>query len=140
MADYIGVISKNKRGEYCFSFPDFTGCITAGSTIEEAKQMATEALNFHVEGMIDDGEKIPVASSLHNITSNPDYKMSFAFVQVEVPDAKPKTVRVNITVPENTLKHIDIAAKRTGFSRSAFLIHAAQNAIRPGQGRYKYKL
>lgn len=132
MANYIGVISKNKIGEYCVSFPDFPGCITAGRTIEEAKKMATEALNFHVEGMLEDGEKIPVASSLHNITLNPDYKKSFAFVQVEVPDAKPRTIRVNITIPENTLKHIDTVAKKTGMSRSAFLIHAAQNTIRSG--------
>lgn len=138
MASYIGVISKNKHGEYCVSFPDFHGCVTAGSTIEEAKQMATEALNLHVEGMLEDGEKIPVALSLHNITSNPDYKKCFAFVQVEVPEAKPKTIRINITIPENTLKHIDNAAKRTGFSRSAFLIHAAQNAIRTGQVGRKY--
>ena len=91
MANYIGVISKNKHGEYCVSFPDFPGCITAGSTLEEAKQMAIEALNFHIEGMLEDGYKIPAASSLHNITSIPLYKKCFTFVQVEIPDAKPTT-------------------------------------------------
>ncbi len=130
MATYIGVISKNKHGEYCVSFPDFPGCITAGKTIEAAKQSATEALNFHVEGMLEDGEKIPVSSSLQKISSSASYKKSFAFVQIDVKDAKPKTVRVNITVPENTLHHIDNAAKKIGMSRSAFLIHAAQNAAR----------
>ena len=89
MANYIGVTNKNKCDEYCVSFPDFPGCITAVSTIEDAKQMATGALNFHIEGMLEDGDKIPVASSLHNITSNPLYKKCFAFVQVKVPHAKP---------------------------------------------------
>ena len=95
--------------------------------------MSIEALNFHVEGMLEDGEKIPVASNLNNIESNPVYKKCFAFVQVEVPDAKPKTIRVNITIPENILKHIDTVAKKTGMSRSAFLIHAANNVIRSGK-------
>ncbi|MGR3219971.1 MAG: type II toxin-antitoxin system HicB family antitoxin [Candidatus Anammoxibacter sp.] len=130
MANYIGVISKNKHGEYCVSFPDFPGCITAGDNIEEAKQMAIEALNFHVKGMLEDGEKIPVPSHLQHITSDPEYRECLAFIRIEVREAKPKTVRVNITIPENTLKHIDTTAKKRGMSRSAFLIHAAKNSIR----------
>jgi len=45
----------------------------------------------------------------------------------------PRTVRVNITVPEMTLKQIDAAAKKRGMSRSSFLVHAAQNSIKPSQ-------
>lgn len=79
--------------------------------------------------MLDDGEKIPVPTNMQKITLDPEFKDSFAFMCVEVHETKPKTVRVNITIPENTLKHIDLAARKKGVSRSAFLIHAAQSAI-----------
>ena len=67
--------------------------------------------------------------------NDPDYSDATAFLVVTVPDSKPRTVRVNITLPEMTLKQIDSAAKKRGMSRSSFLVHAAQNAIqsnRPG--------
>ena len=52
-----------------------------------------------------------------------------AFLVVSIPDSKPRTIRVNITLPEMTLKQIDAAAKKRGMSRSSFLVHAAQSAI-----------
>jgi len=47
---------------------------------------------------------------------------------VHIPDVRPKTMRVNITVPEDTLRQIDTMAKKRGMSRSSFLVHTAQNA------------
>ena len=58
-----------------------------------------------------------------------DYADAVAYLVVTVPDTKPRTVRVNITVPEMTLKQIDAAAKKRGMSRSSFLVHVAQHAI-----------
>jgi hypothetical protein len=58
-----------------------------------------------------------------------DSAEAVAYLVVSVPDAKPRTVRVNITVPEMTLKQIDAAAKKRGMSRSSFLVHLAQNEI-----------
>ena len=70
-----------------------------------------------------------LSSRLEDIMSDPDYANAVAFLVVSVPDAKPRTVRVNVTVPEMTLKQIDAAAKKRGMSRSSFLVHSAQNAI-----------
>ena len=47
---------------YCITFPDLPGCITEGDTIEEALQMAKEALELHLFGMEEDGDKIPTAT------------------------------------------------------------------------------
>jgi hypothetical protein len=58
-----------------------------------------------------------------------DFADAVAYLVVSIPDAKPRTVRVNITVPEMTLKQIDAAAKKRGMSRSSFLVHLVQNAI-----------
>ncbi|MFY9943623.1 MAG: type II toxin-antitoxin system HicB family antitoxin [Desulfobacterales bacterium] len=54
---------------------------------------------------------------------------------VTVPDAKHRTVRVNITVPEMTLKKIDAAARKRGMSRSFFFVHLAQNEIYPNNSK-----
>lgn len=129
MANYIASVHKEAKSDFGVSFPDFPGCITAGKNIDEAKDMAREALTLHIQGMLQDGEKLPDPSRLEDIMSDPDYTDAIAYLVVSVPDAKPRTVRVNVTVPEMTLKQIDAAAKKRGMSRSSFLVHAAQNAI-----------
>ena len=83
--------------------------------------------------MIEDGSPLPVPSKLEEIMADPDFAEAAAYLVVDVPDAKPRTVRVNITVPEMTLKQIDAAAKKRGMSRSSFLVHAAQSAIQSKQ-------
>ena len=129
MANYIAIVHKETKSDFGVSFPDFPGCITAGKNIDDAKDMAQEALTLHIQGMLEDGEQLPVPSRLEDIMSDPDYANAIAYLVVSVPDAKPRTVRVNVTVPEMTLKQIDVAAKKRGMSRSSFLVHAAQNAI-----------
>ena len=133
MANYIAIVHKEPKSDFGVSFPDFPGCITAGKNIDEAKDMAQEALTLHIQGMIEDGEKLPVPSKLEEIMADPDFADAVAYLVVDVPDARPRTVRVNITVPEMTLKQIDAAAKKRGMSRSSFLVHAAQNAIQSNQ-------
>ena len=86
MSAYIGVIHKDHDSDYGVSFPDFPGCITAGSTVEEAKKMAYEALLFHIQGMIGDDEKLPIPSKLEEICRNDDFADGIAFLIVSVPD------------------------------------------------------
>ena len=45
MTNYIAIIHKDPKSDFGVSFPDFPGCITAGKTIDEAKDMAKEATN-----------------------------------------------------------------------------------------------
>ncbi len=133
MANYIAILHKETKSDFGVSFPDFPVCITAGKNIDEAKDMAQEALTLHIQGMLEDGEQLPVPSRLEDIMSDPDYANAIAYLVVSVPDARPRTVRVNVTLPEMTLKQIDAAAKKRGMSRSSFLVHAAQNAIHSNQ-------
>jgi len=131
MADYIALIHKASRSDYGVSFPDFPGCISAGKTIDEAKDMAKEALTGHIKTMLDYGEKIPHPSSLEAVMADPENTHAMAFLVITIPEPKPKRIRVNITLPEKTLRQIDAMAKRRGMSRSSFLVHAAQNSIQP---------
>jgi predicted RNase H-like HicB family nuclease len=124
MANYIA-----PKSDFGVSFPDFPGCITAGSSIDEAKDMAHDALSLHIKGMMEDGENIPTPSKLEDIMDDPDYADAAAILIVSVSEAKPRSIRVNITVPEDMLRKIDTIARKRGMSRSSFLVHAAQNAI-----------
>jgi len=129
MANYIAVVHKDPKSDFGVTFPDFPGCITAGSSIDEAKDMAHDALSLHIKGMMEDGENIPTPSKLEDIMDDPDYADAAAILIVSVSEAKPRSIRVNITVPEDMLRKIDTIARKKGMSRSSFLVHAAQNAI-----------
>jgi predicted RNase H-like HicB family nuclease len=121
--DYIAIIHKDDDSDFGVSFPDFPGCITAGRTLDEAKDMAAEALAGHIEVMREDGETIPEPSALEKVMHSPDFQDGVGFlVHIKEPD---KTVRVNITLSESELDQIDQRANALGLSRSAFLVRRA---------------
>jgi predicted RNase H-like HicB family nuclease len=59
---YFGVIEAGQDG-FAIYFPDFPGCVSAGETLEDLSVMGTEALQFHIDAMVEDGEAIPTAST-----------------------------------------------------------------------------
>lgn len=121
--EYIAYLHKDRGTDYGVSFPDFPGCITAGSTLEEARCMAGEALALHIAGLAEDGDTIPAPQSLDDLADDPDMGGAVAvLIAAETPDP---TVRFNITARESQLTAIDRAAKEVGMSRSAYLVHAA---------------
>lgn len=65
--------------------------------------------------------------------ADPEYADAVAFLVITIPEPKPKAIRVNITVPEDTLHQIDAVAKRRGMSRSSFLVRAAPNDMKSNQ-------
>jgi predicted RNase H-like HicB family nuclease len=129
MPNYIAVVHKEPASDYGVAFPDFPGCITAGKTIDEAKDLAYEALLLHWEGLREDGEPLPAPTNLEDIVADPENADAMAFLVVSVPDAQGKAKRINITIPEETLRRVDSAAKRRGLSRSSFLTRAAQEVM-----------
>lgn len=40
--------------------PDLPGCVSTGATLDEVTRNIREAIEFHLEGMREDGEPIPV--------------------------------------------------------------------------------
>jgi predicted RNase H-like HicB family nuclease len=126
--NYIGLIHKEASSDYGVSFPDFPGVVTAGSDLDDARVMAEEALALHIDGLLEDGEPVPEASSLEEIMSNPENKDGVAILVAVKTDAV-KIVRVNVTLPEDVLAQIDKFAKERGLSRSGFLAQAAKKAI-----------
>ena len=54
-----------EKGEASFGayVPDLPGCVAAAETKEEVLQLIHEAIEFHVEGLREDGQPIPEPSS-----------------------------------------------------------------------------
>jgi predicted RNase H-like HicB family nuclease len=54
-----------EKGETSFGayVPDLPGCIAAAETKEEVLRLIHEAIEFHVEGLREDGQPIPKPSS-----------------------------------------------------------------------------
>ncbi len=123
MTQYIAIIDKAPDSDYGVVFPDFPGCVSVGSTVDEAKEMAAEVLALHIEGMEEDGEEVPLPSSLETVMSDPENGYALAFIVVPAP--KTETVRVNVSFRASALSRIDAAARRRKLSRSAFLAEAA---------------
>jgi predicted RNase H-like HicB family nuclease len=116
------------------SFPDFPGVITAGKSLDEARAMAEEALTFHVEGMVEDGEAVPEPSSLEQVMSDPDNKDGVVILVGIKTDVR-KAVRVNVTFPEDVLERIDGFAAAHGYTRSGFLARAAKHMMDEDRGK-----
>jgi len=62
MMQYMVIFEKgdNSFGAYV---PDLPGCVAVGETKEEVKQLIHEAIEFHLEGMKEEGLPIPEPAS-----------------------------------------------------------------------------
>jgi predicted RNase H-like HicB family nuclease len=129
MRHYIAIVHKDSDSDFGVSFPDFPGCVTAGSTLAEATSMAIEALAGHIDLMADTGEPIPEPSDISVVMSDPDFRDGFPML-IPAPNPKARAVRLSITLPEDVLQEIDRYAEAQGYTRSGFLAHAAKKVIR----------
>jgi len=55
------IIDRQPEGEYMVSVPALPGCYTEGRTLEEAREMATDAIRAYCASLLKHGEPIPEA-------------------------------------------------------------------------------
>jgi predicted RNase H-like HicB family nuclease len=127
---FPAIIEKSSDG-YGIFFPDLPGCTSAGATEQEAALNAEEALQAHIELSMEHGEAIPEPSTLDQIVVDSDV-IEAARILVRA-DPPARTVRVNITMPEDLLAAVDRYALRTGYSRSGLLAQAVRERLRRDQ-------
>ena len=129
---YLAFIHTDDAPGFGVSFPDFPGCVTQGETLDDALCLAREALAFHVEGMVQDGEILPEPRLPEQIEADPAFAgwrdgATLAYVPLISDRGSPR--RVNISLDQGLLEAIDDAAKSRGMNRSAFLAGAARKEI-----------
>ena len=61
---YLVIIEQAKDGGYSTYVPDLPGCVVCGQdTPKEARRLIREAIEVHIQGMIEDGQPIPEPKS-----------------------------------------------------------------------------
>lgn len=115
-----------ERGDDTHAFgvvvPDLPGCFSAGDTLEEAFDMAKEAVEGWLEVCLDDGAEIPEPSSLEAISNLSDYQgWILGTVDVDMSKLGDKAERVNITLPQRVLRRLDALANKAGDTRSGYI-------------------
>lgn len=53
------VVFEQTPNNYAAYVPDMPGCVSTGKTWDEMLAMIREALAFHIEAMLEDGEPLP---------------------------------------------------------------------------------
>ena len=69
--NYLVVYGKCKGSNFSGYAPDVLGCISVGDTLEEMSAMMREALEGHIELMVEGGEPVPEAVTI-NVEFKPD--------------------------------------------------------------------
>lgn len=59
MRTYTIVVEPEPGGSFFVTVPALPGCFTRGSTIEECRARAVEAIETHIAGLQADGEPVP---------------------------------------------------------------------------------
>ncbi len=72
------VLEKTKSGSYSAFVPDLPGCISTGKSFQDVKNSITDAVEFHLEGMREDGDEIPeIFAGEYNLSFNIDVQSLF---------------------------------------------------------------
>ena len=86
---YLVVSAKCKGSNFSGHAPDVPGCVSTGDTLEEMEAMMREALEFHLAGMLEDGERVPEPTTTDVELKDEDFEDVDYFVvqklEVKVP-------------------------------------------------------
>ncbi len=130
---YQAVLAGVGTDQVDVAFPDFPGCVTVARSVEEAHERAAEALSFHLQSIVEDGDPIPAGGDedalleLVREYEEEGHRVVVASVGAEIPAGRAK--RVNVTLPDYVLDAVDRWAKAHGQSRSGLLANATMDYI-----------
>lgn len=63
MSRYAVVFEKSRTG-YGAYVPDLPGCVAAAETLEESEELIRQAIELHLDGMLEDGDDIPAPTTI----------------------------------------------------------------------------
>lgn len=125
------VLHSDDGVRYGVTVPDLPGCFSSGDTFDEALDSVVEAIDLHLEGLIEDGGEVPVPRPIAAHRANPEYADGvWATVDINVARFDGRAEKINITLPRRLLARIDEYARAHGETRSGFLAEAARAAMR----------
>ena len=87
----------HEENGYWVEFPDLEGGNSCGGTIEEAMEMAPEALGLYLISLIEDRIELPTASSIKDIKT--ENIVSYISVDVDKYRRNNKAVKKTLSIP-----------------------------------------
>lgn len=130
---YTAVFAGIGTEQIDIAFPDFPGCVSVASNLEEAYHRAADVLSFHVQSMVDDGDPIPCGCQENAVLDlvreyeAEGFQTVTALISITIPSGKAR--RINVTLPEYVLEAADHWAKKHGQSRSGLLASATMDYL-----------
>ena len=59
----FAIVIEQAEGNYSAYVPDLPGCVATGATVQDLEGHIREAIEFHLEGMREDGLEVPMPQS-----------------------------------------------------------------------------
>lgn len=101
---YPAIFHKAEEGGFWITFPDLPECITEGDDMEEAYNMAVDALGLTLTDRIKSKEELPKASDIENIEKPEDEDGVIVVVQFDKAEYdrrhNSRAVKKTLTIPE----------------------------------------
>lgn len=122
-------VHRNDDTSFSGSFPDLPRAEACGNSFDELKRNALKA----VELMYDRSEQLIPAptsstSELHTLDMD-DGEGIWMFIDVNLARVTSHAVGIQLSLPESLLQRVDVAAKESHMTRSAFITLAALHEI-----------
>ena len=100
---------------YWVEFPDLKGCVTEGSTLEEAMENAQEAMGLYLAALLEENQPLPQATNIKEIKTKD--VVSFVSVDGNKYRRSTKAVKKTLSIPE----WLAIEAERNNLTLSKVL-------------------
>ena len=98
---YPAVFHKAEEGGFWISFPDIPECLTQGDDMQQAYEMAAEALGLSLTTMEEAGEELPEASSPEQINTEEGFLVVVEFDMAEYRRKHcSRAVKKTLSIPE----------------------------------------
>ena len=128
---YSAVLERSGDGGWGVTFPLFPGCVSYGRNQREAQANATEALELHIAGMVEDLQEVPFEEGdedegIRHATGTSGDRLPI-FVTVEIGDSAGE--RVNVYLPKSLVRWVDLYASRRGMNRSSVFSAAVKRFL-----------
>ena len=124
---YPAVFHKAEEGGFWISFPDFPECLTEGDDMQEAYEMAVEALGLVLTGRAEEKEEIPKPTEVDQITVDNGVLVIVEFDMMEYQRKhNSRAVKKTLSIPE----WLNDAAIKAGVNFSKVLPEALMDKVK----------
>ncbi|MBO4312243.1 MAG: type II toxin-antitoxin system HicB family antitoxin [Desulfovibrionaceae bacterium] len=129
MKHYFAVFTPEPDGMFSIWFPDIPEIATCGTDIDNAMDMAADALKTMAQAYVREGRSFPEPSSLADVKKANDAfcarhgvsgETSF-YPLIPAPNTDRTTVHLSLSMPKFAVEALDRKAKLAGMTRSGYV-------------------